>query len=103
MQAEAQEPAANSYEFQSDGVIQMLEELKNKFVDEKTNIEKTEMEAHHAYEMVALGLKHGIEANENEIEKKSKSKASHSSEATESQRQFDEVKASREEDQKYLE
>ena len=33
-------PEANAYDFQSSGVIDMLEELLDKFVDERTQLEK---------------------------------------------------------------
>merc|ERR1719272_1060802 len=36
-------PEANAYEFQSSGVIEMLEKLLDKFVDERTALEKEEM------------------------------------------------------------
>merc|ERR1719158_1235093 len=43
-------PEANAYEFQSHGVIEMLEKLLDKFVDERTTLEKEEMNARHAFE-----------------------------------------------------
>merc|ERR1719379_3199794 len=36
-------PEANAYEFQSHGVIEMLEKLLDKFIDERTTLEKEEM------------------------------------------------------------
>ena len=36
-------PEANAYEFQSNGVIEMLEKLLDKFITEKTTLEKEEM------------------------------------------------------------
>ena len=35
-------PEANAYEFQSSGIIEMLEKLNDKFIDERTTIEKDE-------------------------------------------------------------
>ena len=46
--------------FQSGGVIEMLEKLKDKFQDEKNDLEKQEMESKHAYEMLAQDLQHEI-------------------------------------------
>merc|ERR1719265_2638756 len=43
-------PEANAYEFQSHGIIEMLEKLLDKFIDERTTLEKEEMNARHAYE-----------------------------------------------------
>merc|ERR1719440_2618994 len=45
-------PEANAYEFQASGIFDMLEKLKDKFQDEKTDLEKEEMNARHAYEML---------------------------------------------------
>ena len=36
-------PEANAYEFQSSGVIEMLEKLLDKFIDERTTLEKEEI------------------------------------------------------------
>merc|ERR1719235_12875 len=36
-------PEANAYEFQSSGVVEMLEKLLDKFIDERTTLEKEEM------------------------------------------------------------
>merc|ERR1719310_2504996 len=40
-------PEANAYEFQSHGVIEMLEKLLDKFIDERTTLEKEEMNSKH--------------------------------------------------------
>ena len=45
-------PQANAYEFQSGGIVDMLEKLKDKFEDERTDLEKEESNARHAYEML---------------------------------------------------
>merc|ERR1719262_694997 len=44
-------PEANAYEFQSSGVIEMLEKLLDKFIDERTTLEKEEMNSKHAFDM----------------------------------------------------
>jgi len=49
-------PEANAYEFQSSGVIEMLEKLLDKFVDERTTLEKEEMNSKHAYDMLMQDL-----------------------------------------------
>merc|ERR1712217_342123 len=43
-------PEANAYEFQSSGVIEMLEKLLDKFIDERTTLENEEMNSKHAYD-----------------------------------------------------
>merc|ERR1719188_1160174 len=50
-------PEANAYEFQSGGVIEMLEKLLDKFIAERTTLEKEEMNAKHAYDMLIQDLK----------------------------------------------
>merc|ERR1719161_272686 len=50
-------PEANAYEFQSHGVIEMLEKLLDKFIDERTTLEKEEMNSKHAYDMLMQDLK----------------------------------------------
>jgi len=49
-------PEANAYEFQSSGVVEMLEKLLDKFVDERTSLEKEEMNSKHAYDMLMQDL-----------------------------------------------
>merc|ERR1719261_225272 len=52
----AQTPEVSAYEFQSHGIIEMLEKLLDKFLDERTSLEKAEMNSHHAYEMLVQDL-----------------------------------------------
>jgi len=49
-------PEAYGYEFQSHGVIEMLEKLLDKFIDERTVLEKEEMNTKHAFEMLVQDL-----------------------------------------------
>lgn len=49
-----QAPAAAAYEFQSDNIIQVLEQLLEKFEDELQNLEKQETNADHAHQLEAL-------------------------------------------------
>merc|ERR1719446_1671915 len=49
-------PQANAYEFQSGGVVDMLEKLQDKFQDERNQLEKEEMNAKHAFEMSVQDL-----------------------------------------------
>lgn len=66
-------PEANAYEFQSNGVVDMLSKLQDKFTDEKTKMEKEEVNARNAYQLLlqdlnaqvdeALNDKHGKQLN----------------------------------------
>merc|ERR1719429_926894 len=49
-------PEAAGYEFQSHGIIEMLEKLLDKFIDQRTDTEKAEMNAKHAFEMLIQDL-----------------------------------------------
>jgi len=49
-------PAANGYEFQSHGVVEMLEKLNDKFIDERSTLEKEEMNSKHAFDMLIQDL-----------------------------------------------
>merc|ERR1719272_1914661 len=50
-------PEANAYEFQSHGVVEMLEKLEDKFIDERGTLEKEEMNSRHAFDMLIQDLK----------------------------------------------
>jgi len=95
-------PEANSYEFQSDTIVTMLVELKDKFVDERTALEKKQMVSVQASDTVLMDLRNSISAAENEIDKKGSSKAENIGQSTESSTLLGEVKTSRDDDQKYL-
>mmetsp|Transcript_9229 Transcript_9229/g.15848 ORF Transcript_9229/g.15848 Transcript_9229/m.15848 type:complete len:667 (-) Transcript_9229:86-2086(-) len=49
-------PEATGYDFQSTGIIDMLEKLLDKFTDSLTDLRKTEMNAKHAFEMLIKDL-----------------------------------------------
>jgi hypothetical protein len=95
-------PEANAYEFQSSTIVTMLEELKDKFIDERTALEKKELIARQAYETVMLDLRNSISTAKNEIDKKSDSKTEHAGGSVDAAKLFGEVSDSRDDDQKYL-
>merc|ERR1711976_1080320 len=68
-------PEAYGYEFQSHGVIEMLEKLLDKFVTERTELEKTEMNSKQAFEMLIQDLTAQIEQSTADRESKSETKA----------------------------
>merc|ERR1719471_1229248 len=68
-------PEANAYEFQSGGVIEMLEKLLDKFIAERTTLEKEEMNSKHAYDMLMQDLKAQIAQATQDRDEKSESKA----------------------------
>merc|ERR1719482_413322 len=91
-------PQANAYEFQSSGIVDMLEKLKDKFEDERTDLEKEESNARHAYEMLIQDLTAQIETATEDREEK----ASKLQKAAEDKGDLADTTATRDADQTYL-
>lgn len=51
-----QTPEAYAYELRSGGVVDMLEQLKDKFIDERSALEKEETNRRHSYQMLVQEL-----------------------------------------------
>merc|ERR1719327_1195502 len=68
-------PEANAYEFQSSGVVEMLEKLLDKFIDERTTLEKEEMNSKHAYDMLMQDLNAQIAQGTKDRDEKAETKA----------------------------
>jgi len=49
-------PDANAYESSSGKIVEMLEKLQDKFVEERTTLEKEEMNSKHAFQMLTQDL-----------------------------------------------
>merc|ERR1719262_286303 len=68
-------PEAFGYEFQSHGIIEMLEKLLGKFTDELTELEKKEKESILAFELLITDLKANIDVAEEDVREKTTAKA----------------------------
>ena len=68
-------PEANAYEFQSSGVIDMLQKLLDKFEDEREELRKAETNSRHAYEMLMQDLEAQISTATSSREEKAAAKA----------------------------
>lgn len=68
-------PEAHAYEFQSGGVVEMLEKLKDQFGTKKYELEREEMNAKHAFEQMFQQLADNIENAEHEVSKKEELRA----------------------------
>merc|ERR1719265_2955836 len=68
-------PEANAYEFQSGGIIDILEKLKDRFRDEKVDLESAELSAKHAYELLSQELHDSIENAKAESARRTKTRA----------------------------
>uniref|UniRef100_A0A0G4GXD6 Uncharacterized protein n=1 Tax=Chromera velia CCMP2878 TaxID=1169474 RepID=A0A0G4GXD6_9ALVE len=67
-------PEAHAYEFKSNGVVDMLEKLLDKFTAEKNDLEKEEASDIHAFEMTMADLKSSTEKAEQAIKSKTANK-----------------------------
>jgi len=63
-------PEANAYEFQSGGVVAILEKLRLKFQDQKLQLEKEELNAKHNYEMLMQALTDDIKRGKKVVAEK---------------------------------
>merc|ERR1712086_1180437 len=68
-------PEAAGYEFQSQGVIEMLEKLLDKFIEERTVLEKEEMNSKQAFEMLIQDLTAQIDQAKQDRTEKAETKA----------------------------
>jgi len=76
-------PEANSYEFQSGGIIDMLKKLQDDFRKQAKQTDKEEMNAQHAFDMVKQDLVSSISRANADIEQKSTEKDQKASEIAE--------------------
>merc|ERR1719378_1272018 len=67
-------PEANAYEFQSGGIVDMLEKLKADFRKKAKECEKAEMNSRHAYDMIMQDLNDSIARANSDIEEKTAEK-----------------------------
>merc|ERR1719388_736261 len=93
-------PEAN--EFQSSGVIDMLQKLQDKFEDERTDLEKEEANSRHAYEMLIQDLGAQIDAATSDREAKAQEKAAKLQKAAEEKGELSDTTSTRDSDQTYL-
>merc|ERR1719215_871915 len=95
-------PEAYGYEFQSGGVIDILEKLKDEFETKKYDLDKEEMTNEHAFENIKQWLTDSIENANHEIDKKTKLRAQTEELKAGHEGDKSQTEADRAEDQKYL-
>jgi hypothetical protein len=95
-------PEANAYETNLGGIIEMLEKLLDKFIDEKTAVEKEEMNARHAYELLLQDLEAQIKQGTTDREEKSIFKSKKLQAKADAEGDLTDTTTTRDEDQKYL-
>jgi len=95
-------PEANAYEFQSSGVVEMLSKLLDKFIDERTTLEKEEMNSKHAYDMLMQDLKAQIDQGTKDRDAKAEAKAKALQAKADASGDLKDTSATKAEDEKYL-
>merc|ERR1719345_652359 len=95
-------PEANAYEFQAQGIVDMLTKLAGKFEDERTDLEKEETNARHAFEMLSQDLKAQIDQATNARTEKSEAKAKALQAAADAKGDLQDTTSTRDDDSKYL-
>eukprot|EP00439_Symbiodinium_sp_Y106_P014626 s100_g2.t1 len=95
----AEEP--KTYEFQSGGVISMLESLEEKFVDERVSLEKEEASKRHAFEKLSQSLEAKLTQSKKEQEDKTQFKAKRMQNKASSEGDLEETKTAKVSDVKY--
>jgi cell division septum initiation protein DivIVA len=99
---EVSSPEANAYEFQSSKIIEMLEKLLDKFMDERTTLEKDEVDSLHAFEMLISDLKHQIDEATTDRDEKAGRKAKKLQAKADAEGDLTDTTTTMEADKKYL-
>eukprot|EP00931_Biecheleriopsis_adriatica_P124073 TRINITY_DN99164_c0_g1_i1.p1 TRINITY_DN99164_c0_g1~~TRINITY_DN99164_c0_g1_i1.p1 ORF type:complete len:688 (-),score=260.27 TRINITY_DN99164_c0_g1_i1:56-1864(-) len=94
-------PDTDAYQFQSGGVVGMLEKLQDKFVDERVKLEKEEITKKHAYELLAQSLDTKIAQANKQNQQKTTFKAKKMQEKAAASSDLAETKESLEVDKSY--
>lgn len=95
-------PEAAAYEFQSGGLVDMMEKLKIKFEDQRTALEKSEISAKGNFDTLAQALTDNIKDMSNSITEKTEKKATRKSDAAEAKGDLEVTKSAKAEDETKL-
>jgi hypothetical protein len=96
-------PEVAAYEFQSSAVIDMLDKLRGRFIEERRMLEDDEMNRRHNYELLAQSLTDSTRNGEDTRRGKFEAKAKRDKAAAEGKGALAEALAGKEVDEKYLE
>merc|ERR1719428_2652342 len=96
-------PEANAYEFQSQGIIDMLNKLLDEFIAERTTAEKEESDSVHAYQMLTQDLNNNIEQTTAARDEKAALKAKKLQAKADAEGDLTDTTTTRDDDVKYLE
>jgi hypothetical protein len=81
-------PEAHAYEFQGGGIVEMLENLSQKFKTELSETQKAEVNSRHAFEMAMQHLAGSVEFTNESVQKKSVSRNKHLGRAAKAQKEL---------------
>jgi len=95
-------PEANAYENQSHGVVEMLEKLLDKFIDERTTLQKEEMNSKHAFDMLMQDLAAQIAQASTDRGEKAEAKAKTLQAKADNKGDLQDTTTSKATDEKYL-
>jgi len=99
---EVSAPEAYGYEFQSKGVIDMLEKLLDKFIAERTTLEKTEAKTQQEFEMLMQDLESSTAQAKQDREEKAELKAKALQAKADAEGDLTDTTTTRDADQQYL-
>merc|ERR1719247_928262 len=97
-----EQPEADSYESPSGGILDTFEKLDKKFIDERTTLEKEEMNSQHEFEMLMQDLNAQITQDTKNRDKKAESKAAKLQAKATAEGDLESTTATRDADAKYL-
>jgi len=100
--SEAGAPEAAGYEFQSGGVVSMLEKMKLKFEDQRLALEKAEMSSKANFQVLAQQLHDNIKDMDKSVAEKTEKKASRLADAAEAKGDLEITTAAKAEDETKL-
>jgi len=96
------EADAYAYEFRSGDIIDMLNKLKDKFAEERSALEKEELNRRHAYELLSGDLKNSVSNAEDARSAKVQQKAKSLQSAAQMKSDLADTTSTRADDAKYL-
>jgi len=95
-------PEAAGYEFQSHGIIEMLAKLLDKFISERTTLEKEELNKKHAHHLTMQDLSAQSDQAKQDVSDKTQLKAKNLEMAADAKADLTETTETRAADKKYL-
>ncbi|CAJ1455588.1 unnamed protein product [Effrenium voratum] len=101
LETEKAAPEPKTYEFQSGGVIGMMESLQDKFVDERVSLEKGEQEKKHSFAMLVQSLEAQLAQSKKDMDSKSQFQAKRRQDKASSEGELAETSQEKASDSKY--